>query len=742
MKQLMQTDILKTSGDETRKEKTGMTKQTGRLTLPTDADIVEETIRLKNLLGADALRDCDGTEMPDALLNEPVKKYATYYTTRKDNAWAEQNPEEIQQEYLISNRVTARSEKLCIRLMEGFHTQQLKVNTLDDPKRWWEVIDRTTGEVVSVDDWEFKKEREEVEIKTIPYHEYTVSFLAFLIWDPVHMYNFITNDWKDTPHQLTYDVRQPKTQKYVKEKLKRWCEENPQIDVVRFTTFFHQFTLTFDDKKREKFVEWFGYSASVSPYILEKFEKWAGYKFRPEFIVDQGYHNSMFRVPSREFKDFIEFQQQEVCALAKELVDIVHSYGKEAMMFLGDHWIGTEPYGKYFAEIGLDAVVGSVGSGVTLRMISDIKGVKYTEGRLLPYFFPDVFGEGGDPIGEAKDNWMKARRAILRSPLDRIGYGGYLKLALDFPEFLDYVESVCNEFRELYENAKGTTPYCVKKVAVLNSWGKIRSWGCHMVHHALYQKQNYSYAGIIEALSGAPFDVKFISFDDILKDKDILKDIDVIINVGDGDTAHTGGAVWENAVISAAIREFVYRGGGFIGVGEPAGHQYQGHYLQLADLIGVEKETGFTLNYDKYNWEEHKNHFILADTTKPVDFGEGKKNMFAYEGTEILVQRDKEVQMAVHEFGEGRSVYISGLPYSFENSRILYRSILWSTHGENLLHQWFSTNFNVEVHAYVKNGKFCVVNNTYESQNTVIYRGDGSSFALKIEANEIKWYAV
>ena len=66
-------------------------------------------------------------------------------------------------------------------------------------------------------------------------------------------------------------------------------------------------------------------------------------------------------------------------------------------------------------------------------------------------------------------------------------------------------------------------------------------------------EQNYSYAGIIEALSGAPFDVKFISFDDILKDKDILKDIDVIINVGDGDTAHTGGAVWENAVISAAF---------------------------------------------------------------------------------------------------------------------------------------------------------------------------------------------
>ena len=74
----------------------------------------------------------------------------------------------------------------------------------------------------------------------------------------------------------------------------------------------------------------------------------------------------------------------------------MHSYGKEAMMFLGDHWIGTEPYGPYFETIGLDAVVGSVGDGVTMRMISDIKGVKYTEGRLLPYFFPDVFCEGGE----------------------------------------------------------------------------------------------------------------------------------------------------------------------------------------------------------------------------------------------------------------------------------------------------------------------------------------------------------
>ena len=166
------------------------------------------------------------------------------------------------------------------------------------------------------------------------------------------------------------------------------------MNVIRYTTFFHQFTLIFDELKREKYVDWYGYSASVSPYILEQFEREAGYRFRPEYIIDQGYYNNQYRVPGKEFLDFQAFQRREVAKLAKELVDITHECGKEAMMFLGDHWIGTEPFMPEFASIGLDAVVGSVGNGSTLRLISDIPGVKYTEGRFLPYFFPDTFHEG------------------------------------------------------------------------------------------------------------------------------------------------------------------------------------------------------------------------------------------------------------------------------------------------------------------------------------------------------------
>ena len=714
--------------------------KTGRVTIPTDLDVVPETLEILKKWGADAIRDCDGTDFPQELKNADAKIYSTYYTTRKDNAWAKANPDEVQQCYIMTGFYTAPGNTVTIPLMKGISPELMKVNDHDDITRWWEVMDRSTGQPVPPEQWSYADGS--VTVQAVPFHEYTVSFLAYLIWDPVHMYNATTNGWTNFEHQITFDVRQPKTHKYSMERLRKFIAEHPYVNVIRYTTFFHQFTLIFDELKREKFVDWYGYSASVSPYILNQFEQEVGYKFRPEYIIDQGYYNNQYRVPSKEYRDFQAFQRREVAKLAKEMVDITHACGCEAMMFLGDHWIGTEPFMPEFKTIGLDAVVGSVGNGSTLRLISDIEGVKYTEGRFLPYFFPDTFHEGGDPVREAKENWVTARRAILRKPIDRIGYGGYLKLALQFPEFVDYVESVCNEFRELYENIKGTTPYCVKRVAVLNCWGKMRAWGCHMVHHALYYKQNYSYAGVIEMLSGAPFDVKFISFEDIKNDPHLLDSLDVIINVGDADTAHTGGIWWEDPEISSAIRKFVWNGGGFIGVGEPSGHPYQGHILQLASVLGVEEENGFTLNYDKYNWEEHPNHFILQDADKPIDFGEGKKNIYALEGTEVLVQRNKEVQMAAHDFGKGRAVYISGVPYSFANSRTLYRAILWSAHSEEELHTWFSSNYNVEVHAYVKNGKYCVVNNTYEPQDTTVYTTDGSSFDLHLDANEIRWYEI
>ena len=718
-----------------------MAKTKGRVTLPSEANFLNETQEMLERWGADALRDSDGTKLDDDIKALDAKIYTTYFVARGHNEFAEKHMEECQQLYLMSRHNTAVDEQLSIAFMEGYYQEQVIPDYLHDPKKWWEVIDRTTGEVVSADDWEIDTKEHCVIVKhPEPFHEYTVSFLVYAIWDPTQMYNHITNDWGDKPHEIPFDVRQSASGEFAKEYLTQWLKDNPDTDVVRFTTFFYHFTLVFNSEAKEKFVDWFGYGATVSVKALEEFEQEYGYALRPEDIVDNGYYNSTFRVPTKAYRDYMDFIQRFVAKKAKELVDIVHRSGREAMMFLGDNWIGTEPYGKYFGEIGLDAVVGSVGGGVSLRLISEIPHVKYTEGRFLPYFFPDTFYEGNDPVPEAMRNWITARRAIMRKPVDRSGYGGYLSLAYKFPKFVDYIEQVTDEFRLIYDNIKGIRPYCGLKVAVLNSWGEIRSWQAYMVAHELRYKQCYSYMGVMEALSGAAVDVRFLSFDDV-RTNGVPEDIDVIINAGDAMTSFSGGEEWSDPALVAAIRRWVYNGGGFVGVGEPSAYHAGGRFFQLADVLGVDKELGFSLSTDKRITDAEETHFICEDRTEEFDFGEGMKNVYALGAdTQILEYSNEEIHVAAHPYGKGCGVYIAGLPYSFENTRLLLRSLYYAAGRQDDLKKWFAENPACEVHAYPEAGKYAILNNTTQYQNTVVFDGDGRECEYNLKPGELIWH--
>jgi 1,3-beta-galactosyl-N-acetylhexosamine phosphorylase len=717
-----------------------MSKTMGRVTLPSEANFLEETKEMMQRWGADALRDSDGTKLSDDIKKLDAKIYTTYFVCRGHNEHAQKHMEECQQLYLMSKHNTAVDFTFKINFIDGYYTEQVVPDYNHDPKKWWEVIDRTTQEVVPIQNWEVDCDRNLVIVHNAKrFHEYTVSFLVYAIWDPVEMYNHITNNWGDKPHDIPFDVRQPYSGKFMLDYMENWLKENPDTNVIRFTTFFYNFTLVFNNLGKEKHVDWFGYGSTVSVAAMEAFEKEKGYSLRPEDIVDNGYYNSAFRVPTKHYLDYIDFIQKFVCQKAKELVEKVHESGKEAMMFLGDNWIGTEPYGKYFKDIQLDAVVGSVGSGATLRMISEIPHVKYTEGRFLPYFFPDTFYEGNDPCIEAIENWTTARRAIMRKPVDRIGYGGYLSLAYKFPKFIDYVEHVTDEFRTIYDNINGAKPYTGLKVAILNSWGKLRSWQTHMVSHALWFKQIYSYLGVLESLSGASIDVSFISFSDV-KEMGIPKDVDVVINAGDAGTSYSGGEEWLDEKLVATIREWIYNGGGFVGVGEPSAVQHGGHFFQLAEALGVDKEVGFSLSADKYFTTPVKEHFITKNRAISFDFGESMKNVYALtESTEIIEYSNGEIHIAANSYGKGRTVYFAGLPYSQDNTRLLMRSLFYAAQKEEQLTVWYADNINCEVHAYPDSEKYAVVNNTNKKQSTLVYDGKGKSQRLELEPCGIYW---
>lgn len=717
----------------------------GRVTIPTDESFVEGTKKIAALWGADAVRDCDGTVLPENVGELAEKVYNTYFVVRGDNDWADRHPEETHRTFLMSDRKTATGSILEIDPMHGYFSQQICPDW-QETKRW-QVFDCTTGQEIS--SWKADEKRGIVVIENaIPFHEYTVDFMVKVLWHPVQIYNYLTNGWT-CPKQKMYDPAFLKTAGYIREHLRNWCDAHPETNVVRFTTFLYQFTLIFNEEGKEKYVDWFGYTLGASPAMLDKFEKEYGYKLTAEDLVDGGCYNNPFRIPKKKFLDYMDYIGRFVCDTMQDLIKIVHEKGKEAMMFLGDDWIGAEPYGKYFEKMGLDAVVGSVGGGVTVRMLSEIPHVRYREGRFLPYFFPDTFFEGNESnaVAELDRNWMTARRAMLRKPLDRIGFGGYLSLAARFPNFVKRAGEICDEFRAIVDAAGTCKPYSGAAVAILNCWGGLRSWQSHMVAHELWYQQIYSYQGVLEALSGLGVDVRFISFEDIRRNG-IDERIDVIINVGDAGTAFSGGENWDDEEIVSSVRRWVASGHGFIGIGEPTAYQKDGRFFVLADVLGVDEERGFTLSEDKYNISA-KPHFITEDVQGKIDYGEGKKNIYALPGTDVLdiaiSERFSrrvnigEVNLAANRYGKGRSVYISGLPYSAQNARILYRAIFWSAGKEQELKKVFSENPDTECHYYPESGKYALVNNSSSPCSTVFYDVGGNTKKITLKGKEILW---
>lgn len=710
----------------------------GHFTLPGETGMEDIMAELVEKWGVDAVRDSDGTALSQRILDMGLQVYSTLCLVRLDNEYMKQNPRFRQQMYLVSEPEIATGDTLTVDIMKKYFDQQLEPNTDDDIHKYWQVIDRTTGETLT----DFSCEGNLVTIRgTKPFHKYTVDFLAYQLWEPTSMYNHLTNNWGDREHLIPLDVRYPQAQEHVLEMLENWINEHPKTDVVRFTTFFYQFDLIYNNEGKERQVNWFGYLSTVSPLALEQFEKEYGYALTAEDFIDAGKFNTPFENPSKRYLDWMEFNQKFVSSFAKKCVELVHKHGKKAIMFLGDHWAGTEPYGKYFQDIGLDAVVGASGDGVTTRMIADIP-VKETEARFYPYFFPDVFYEGGHPVEESLAVWGKCRRAMMRKPMGRMGYGGYLSLAYKFPEFIDHVTDIAGQFRSIAAKANGTHPYCAPfKVAVLNSWGSLRTWQTHQVAHSLWNQRCYSYLGALEALAGFPLDVVFLSFDDI-RENGIPSDVGVILNAGDGGTSWSGGDNWKDPEIVTAIRAFVYNGGGFIGIGEPTACEYQGTYFQLSDVLGVQKELGFTASVNKPKVET-ADHFITKDVKGEIDYGEGMSMIYrAVDSAQVLNVQNNSCNLVVNTFGKGRAFYMAGSPYNAQNARILLRAIFWTAGREEDMLSWFSENPEAEITAYPETKSYSVINNSMQQQETVVHLGDGSTKTLTLAPMSCQWFEI
>ena len=148
---------------------------------------------------------------------------------------------------------------------------------------------------------------------------------------------------------------------------------------------------------------------------------------------------------------------------------------------------------------------------------------------------------------------------------------------------------------------------------------------------------------------------------------------------------------------------------------------------------------------NKYNIEKVKHE--LTNGIEKVDYGEDKKNIYALKNAKVLdiVFSDRfkrnvnvgEVKMAVNEYGKGRSFYITGIPYSLQNSRLLYKAMCYCSHKD--LNVCYSTNANTECNYYPISQKYAIINNSNEKQETDFYDINGTKQTLILQSMEIMW---
>lgn len=715
--------------------------QKGGFTLPAQAGMDEVVLDLAKRWGADAFRDSDGTVLSDSITELGYDIYSTLCLIRADQDWNSSHPEDNQQKYLCSEPQAARGNTMEIELMARYSREQFKVDEINDCKKYWEVINRTTGAVVPVSDWDYADGFVTVR-NCEPWNAYSVNFLVYQIWETTSMYNHITNNWGDKPHQSGVDPRKKATREHIAKFLDKWLETHPNTDWVRFTSMAYQFPIITDPDHNTLYQDWYGYLDCMSAQALDEFEEKMGYRLSPNDIVDNGYFNSSDRVPTKAYLDWIAFIHEFMVDWAKDCVKQVHDAGKKAILFYCDHWVGTEPYKPSFKEIGFDGIIGPCINGREVRRIADIKGDLIKELRFYPYFFPvnllnePSFAEGGNPVAECKRYWMWIRRAMLRKLVHRIGYGGYLELAVKFPDFIDYVEYQTKEYYKLCEetqfSAVENAPF---KVAILNAWGECRSWG---------YDQSWPLGGITESLSGQPFDIVWLSFDDI-RESGVPEDVGVIINFGAAGTAWSGGHHWKDPQVVATIREWVDKGGGYLGVLDPTAHENGGAFYQLWDILGVQREYGLSENNKKViPTTISEDHFIAADFAGEAP-ALGKHVQFIYpclRSTQIVAKDDEgSVTIATNQFGSGRGVYLAGFELGSAQNRLLQRAIWYASGKEDqMTEKWFTTNIETEIAGYPETGRYVVINNSDQEQTTTITDNLGNEKVVTLPSNGFEWF--
>ena len=793
-------------------------KLTGGFTIPGESGQEALTLALADRWGADVIRDSDGTKLSPEIVQAGHGIYSTICLIREDLPWAKAHPQLLQQNFLMSQPVVAIADgiipvadapssgglettnpettnpattSVTIDLLAGYSKDQFVLNDWDGVDEFWQVHDRTTGQLVPREQWQLVDGKVTIS-SAIPGHTYTVNFLVMRIWEEISMYNHITNNWGDREHLVALEPRYPEVAQHILDWLDQWCIANPDTTVVRFTSLFYNFAWFWgsDANLPHIYADWGSYDFTVNPIALREFKAKTGLDITAEDFINAGRQTSTHNPPSDIYRAWMEFTWEFVLELGKKCVEIVHRHGKKAYVFYDDSWVGLEPFSGRFDEFGFDGIIKAVFSGYEARLAAAVE-VPVHEIRLHPYLFPvdlegkPTFAPGGDPTPDLLRYWVAVRRALLRARVDRIGLGGYLSLVEPFPEFQDAVADIADQHRLIRElhltsergeiagqarndgvgqarndavgQARNDTSDAhdargqaydvgrnlshdgwekrpVPRVGVITAWGELRTW---TTSGHLHENKELSQLHVLEALAGLGFAVSFHSLKEIAQHG--VPSVDVLLNAGPAGSAWSGGSDWSEPELVAAITNFVAAGGGLLGVEQPSAVPASKRPLTtfaLAQLFGVDQDTGDRRVLARRHFDVNPAHPIMADAASAEDIKPHPGLMVLRDDVQVLAELVGLPTVTATKVGNGRAVYLANFRYSAGATRLLENAIYWAA-GYDSVPGWRATNPQVTVAPFPAAGKVVAVNDSLVPQTTELLLDGQRVCTLELAAAEL-----
>ncbi len=114
-----------------------MANRKGRVIIPTDLDVVPQTKEIMERWGADALRDCDGTELPQELKDTGAKSMPPTAPLARTTPGRGKPGRGAADVHYDPVPYGGEGHAAIFYLTDHLYPAMLKVNTYDDIQRWW-----------------------------------------------------------------------------------------------------------------------------------------------------------------------------------------------------------------------------------------------------------------------------------------------------------------------------------------------------------------------------------------------------------------------------------------------------------------------------------------------------------------------------------------------------------------------------------------------------------------------------